>query len=251
MAQVERPRHVAFKVRLAPVDPFSDQNAVSTDNKIDIRRGETFLVVLEGAPKKVGTPTRLPSTPKAQTTAQLSQVRLSDGKDFVTLWPIAESEPELKPEEGNPGLIYEYERPFTWTMEVLARAEAASGPHNLEITLRLQVCDPKGCLTEKQTLTVPVNISTAAAAPLASDVQKLLKDFDEAQANGRRQPAGGADQREGGPTSRLTPAVRQNLMTWDKSRSSTALRWSASPETDRPACGPPFSPPSWAASFRS
>jgi thiol:disulfide interchange protein DsbD len=43
----------------------------------------------------------------------------------------------------------------------------------------MQVCDPKGCLTEKQTLTVPVQVSTAEAVALAPDVEKLLKSSDE------------------------------------------------------------------------
>jgi thiol:disulfide interchange protein len=180
-SQPERPTHIAFKVRLEPVDPFSDQNAVGADGKFEARRGETFLVVIEGTPQEGWHTYPIAKHTDVQITAQLSQVRVSGGKEFANLWPIAESEPELKQEEGT-GLVYEYETPFAWTMEVLARPEAAPGTHNLEIDLRLQVCDPKGCLTEKQTLTVPVHISTAETAALSPDVQKLLKSYDEARA---------------------------------------------------------------------
>ncbi|SRR5579875_1530343 len=188
-AQSEQPQHVAFKVRLGPVDPFSDQNAVEAENKFEVRRGETFLVIIEGTPQEGWHTYPIAKHTESQSIAQLSQVRLSDSKEFANLWSITESEPELKPEEST-GPIYEYEKPFTWTMEVLARPEAAPGTHNLEINLRLQVCDPKGCLTEKQTLRVPVHVSPAEAVALAPDVQKLLKNYDEAQASGRSQPTG-------------------------------------------------------------
>jgi thiol:disulfide interchange protein len=202
-AQPERPKHVAFKVRLQPVDPFSDQNAVTADSKFEVRRGETFLVILEGTPQEGWHTYPVSKHTESQSTAQLSQVRLSDSKEFASLWPLTESEPELKAEEGDTGLIYEYEKPFTWMMEVLARPDAAPGTHNLEIDLRLQVCDPKGCVTEKHTLTVPVHISTAEAVALSSDVQKLLKNYDEAQASRQRQLPGGTSM----PGGTLNPAA--------------------------------------------
>jgi thiol:disulfide interchange protein len=192
-AQPEQPKHIAFKARLEPVDPFSDQNAVGADGKFEVRRGETFLVVIEGTPQEGWHTYPIAKHTEAQSTAQLSQVRISDSKEFANLWPIAESEAERKQEEGT-GLVYEYEKPFSWTMEVLARPDAAPGAHNLEVNLRLQVCDPKGCLTEKQTLTVPVHISTTEAVALAPDVEKLLKSHDEALANRHRQLPGGTPQ---------------------------------------------------------
>jgi thiol:disulfide interchange protein DsbD len=193
-SQTERPKHVAFKVSLEPVDPFSDQNAVGSENKFEVRRGESFLVVLSGTPQEGWHTYPIAKHTEAQSTAQLSQVRLGDNKEFANLWPIQESEPELKTEEGNTGPVYEYEKPFAWTMEVLVRPDAAPGTHNLQVDLRLQVCDPKGCITEKQTLTVPVQISPAESLVISPDVQKLLKDYDAAQANGRHQPAGGSNQ---------------------------------------------------------
>jgi thiol:disulfide interchange protein len=177
-AQPEQPKHIAFKVSVGPVDPFSDQNAAEAENKFEVRRGETFLVTIEGTPQEGWHTYPVSKHTESQSTAQLSQVRVGDGKEFANLWPITESEPELKQEEGT-GLVYEYEKPFAWTMEVLARPDAAPGMHNLEINLRLQVCDPKGCITEKQTLSVPIRISTESAVSLSPEVQKLLKGYDE------------------------------------------------------------------------
>jgi thiol:disulfide interchange protein len=182
--------HIAFKVRLEPIDPFSDQNAIGADGKFEVRRGDPFVVVIEGTPQEGWHTYPISKHTDPQSTAQLSQVRVSESREFANLWPITESEPELKPEEGT-GLIYEYEQPFTWTMQVLARPDATPGTHNLELTLRMQVCDPKGCLTEKQTLTVPIRVSTAEAVALSPDVQKSLKEYDEALANRQRQLPGG------------------------------------------------------------
>src|SRR5581483_5893362 len=175
-SQPEQPKHLSFKVRLEPVDPFSDQNAVEANGKFEVRRGEPFFVVIEGTPQEGWHTYPVAKRTENQSTAQLSQVRVSDSKEFANLWPIIESEPELKTEKGETSPIYEYEKPFTWTMQVLARPDAGPGTHNLEINLRLQVCDPKGCLTEKQTLTVPVQVSTAEAVALATDVEDLLKN---------------------------------------------------------------------------
>jgi thiol:disulfide interchange protein len=182
--QAERPKHVDFRVRLEPADPFSDQNAVGSNGKFEVQRGDTFLVVIEGTPQP-GWHTYPMHIAEQQPESQRSHVRLKDSKDFADLWPITESEPESKIVEGSSTPIYEYEGPFTWTMEVLARPDAAPGTHNLEIDITGQVCDPKTCFTEKQTLTVPVRISSATAASLPPDVQKKLDEYERARAKDR------------------------------------------------------------------
>lgn len=184
-AQSPQSQHVAFAVRLQPADPFSDQNAVSTSGKFEVRRGETFLVVLDGKPQEGWHTYPLYKHTEQQSKVQLGQVRLKDGKEFTDLWPLTESEPKLVMQEGDAGPAYEYEGPFTWTMEVLALHNASPGVRQLEIEMRMQVCDINGCRTEKQTLTVPVVISTADAVPLASEVQKLLASREEAQAKAK------------------------------------------------------------------
>ena len=91
----EGEKHVTFKVSLAPADPFSDQNAVESDSKLEVRRGETFLVVIEGTPQPGWHTYPLHQHTKEQGTVQLSKVRLKDATDFAALWPVAESEPKL------------------------------------------------------------------------------------------------------------------------------------------------------------
>jgi thiol:disulfide interchange protein DsbD len=97
---------------------------------------------------------------------------------------VTESESKLTlgdPKNGIPP-EYEYEEPFTWVMEVLARPSAAPGTTNLELDVVLQVCDINHCVPEKYTLTVPVSISTKDAVVLSPDVAKLLSEHDAARA---------------------------------------------------------------------
>jgi thiol:disulfide interchange protein len=181
-AQPGQTKHIDFTTALQPADPFSEQNAVSAGNKFEVRRGETFYVVLHGTPQEGWHTYPLYKHTESQGTVQLGKVRLKDGKEFADLWPLTESEPEIATPKGASGPEYEYEKPFTWTMEVLVRPDASPGPRQLEIEMRLQVCDPNSCHTEKQTLTIPIVISTADAAPLSAETRKLLSSYDEAHA---------------------------------------------------------------------
>jgi thiol:disulfide interchange protein DsbD len=174
-AQLERSKHVEFKVSVAPADPFSDQNAVSAGGKLEFRRGETFLVTIEGTPEPGWHTYPVVKRSPDQSPVQLSKVTLKDSKYFAALWPVEESEPELVDEPGS-GKIYEYKMPFTWTLEVLVRPDAPAGQElNVEIAIRLQVCE-KLCVWENHTLTVPVNISSKEALALAPDIAKLLQN---------------------------------------------------------------------------
>src|SRR5581483_7200636 len=101
-SQPEQPKHIAFRVRPEPVDPFSDQNVTGAEGKFEVRRGETFLVVIEGTPQERWHTYPITKQTESQSAAQLTQLRVSDSKDFANLWPITESEPELKAEEGTP-----------------------------------------------------------------------------------------------------------------------------------------------------
>jgi thiol:disulfide interchange protein DsbD len=180
-AQSERPKQVQFKVSIAPEDPFSERNATAVGGKFDVRRGETFLVFLDGAPEAGWHTYPIHQHTKEQGTAQLSKVRLKDAKNFASLWPVAESEPKRVDQGNELGSAYEYEGPFTWTLPVLVRPDAAPGTVNLDIDVSLQVCDPNRCVTEKHTLTVPVSIAATDALTLSPDVAKLLQEHDAAR----------------------------------------------------------------------
>jgi thiol:disulfide interchange protein len=181
-AQVERPKHVHFTARVESADPFAEQNAVTATSQGAVRRGETFLLILEGTPQLGWHTYPIHKRTEKQSAAQLSQVRLKESKDFADLWPLVESEPKLVTQEGDLGDAYEYEGAFTWTMPVLARPDAQTGARNVEVEIRLQSCDPNGCVPEKHTVSIPLQIATAEAAPLSADVRKLLTEYDEALA---------------------------------------------------------------------
>ncbi len=174
-------KHVEFKASVVPADPFADANAVSAGGKLEVRRGETFRVVIEGTPELNWHTYPIHKHTSEQSTAQLSKVVLKNAKDFASLGPVSESEPELVPQPGDLGKAYEYEGPFTWTMEVLARPNASPGDASLDIDISLQVCDPNRCVPEKHTLSVPLRISSKEAVALAPEVEKALREQDAAR----------------------------------------------------------------------
>jgi thiol:disulfide interchange protein len=174
-------KHVEFKVSVLPADPFAESNAASARGNFEVRRGETFRVVIQGTPERNWHTYPIHKHTPEQPTAQLSQVTLADAKDFAVLGPISESEPELVTLPGGLGKAYEYEGPFSWTMEVLARPTASPGEASVGVEISLQVCDPNRCVLEKHTLSVPVRISSKDAAALAPGVEKLLQEFDAAR----------------------------------------------------------------------
>ncbi|HEY7423639.1 MAG TPA: cytochrome c biogenesis protein CcdA [Gemmataceae bacterium] len=177
-AQPERSRHVQFKASVAPADPFSDQNAVSAGSEFAFRRGETFLVTIEGTPEPGWHTYPVVKKSEDQSPVQLSKLSLKDSKYFAALWPVTESEPELVDEGAGGGKLYEYKGPFTWTLEVLVRPDAPAGQFlSLDIALKLQVCAGQ-CVWEDHTLTVPVRVSSKDALPLTADVEKSLQKYD-------------------------------------------------------------------------
>lgn len=173
-------KHVEFKVSALPADPFGEANAASARGPFEVRRGETFRVVLQGVPERNWHTYPIHKHTSEQPPEQLSQVALAGSKDFAVLGPVAESEPDLVAVPGI-GKAYEYEGPFTWTLEVLARPTATPGDANLGVDVTLQVCDPVRCVGEKHTLRLPVRISSKDAVALAPDVEKSLRDYDAAR----------------------------------------------------------------------
>ena len=171
-------KHVEFKVSVVPADPFADANAVSAGGTVEVRRGETFRVVIEGTPELNWHTYPIHKHTTEQSTAQLSKVVLKNTKDFASLGPVGESEPELVTQPGDLGKAYEYEGPFTWTMEVLARPTASPGEASLDIDITLQVCDPNRCVPEKHPFRVPIRISLKEAVAVAPAVEKMLREQD-------------------------------------------------------------------------
>jgi thiol:disulfide interchange protein DsbD len=170
---------VTFKVSVAPADPFSDQNApLPAGGKREFLRGETFLVKIEGTPPPGWHTYPILKQAPGQSPEQLSKLRLKPSPYFADLGPVTESEPKLVDEGAAVGLAYEYDGPFTWTLEMLVRPNAPPGQTlDLEIAIDLQVCQ-KTCVFEKHTLTVPVTVSSKDALPLTPDVEKRLQEYD-------------------------------------------------------------------------
>ncbi len=81
-AQPERPKHVTFKVSVAPADPFADQNGQPAGSKLEVRRGDKFLVNLEGTPEPGWHTYPIVKHTDKQSPVQLSKVRAQGGQGF-------------------------------------------------------------------------------------------------------------------------------------------------------------------------
>jgi thiol:disulfide interchange protein DsbD len=77
-------------------------------------------------------------------------------------------------EEGL-GPYYEYRAPFTWSQDVLVLPDAAPGPNTLRFSIKLQVCDDKGCVWGEPGYEVPVEVTDAPAAALTPQLQERLE----------------------------------------------------------------------------
>jgi thiol:disulfide interchange protein DsbD len=172
-------KHVTFKASLAPFDPFSERNAVNlpADAKLEVRRGEKFLLILTGTPATGWHTYPIVKMMPGQE-AQLSTVKLKNFGYVANLGLVKESEPELVDVPGI-GKQYEYEKPFTWVFELLVRPNAPPGQTlNVEAEINLQVCDANGCTLETHVLSKPVLVSAKDAVPLSPETEKRLREYD-------------------------------------------------------------------------
>jgi thiol:disulfide interchange protein DsbD len=171
---------ITFKWSLSPEDPFSKQN-MSGPGPFEVRRGETFFLTLTGTPKP-GFHT-YPVTKRTDTqSGGNSELVFQRSDSFVPLSPVEESEPELVDEGSAGGLNYEYNKPFTWTQEILVKPEAKPGQDTLRLTIRLQVCDEHRCTRGTINLEVPVTITKAEPAELAPGVQERVQKANQPKA---------------------------------------------------------------------
>jgi thiol:disulfide interchange protein DsbD len=173
-------KHVVWNATLRPSDPFSDSNRAkpADSNSFEVRRGETFLLIIEGTPEPGWHTFSTYKLAPGQSDAQLSKLTISN-KEFVPVGPVQESEPNLVPVETG-GNEYEFDSAFRWTQMVLVRPDAPAGKTvTLNVQIDYQVC-AKTCIKEKQELSRSVTISTAPAATLAPDAEEALKKSEGA-----------------------------------------------------------------------
>jgi thiol:disulfide interchange protein DsbD len=180
----------------APLGPFSSALAVGAGTfPYSFHRGEVLLLVIRGVPAEGWHTYPIQGLP-GQDANQLSKIE-SESDQFAFVGPTMESEPTPVDEKGI-GMQLQYHGPFTWTQPVIIKESAPPGqPVDLPLTVRLQVCNESGCIPQPLTLKVPLLVSTAAPLALSSDVEKQLREWEEAakartareKANGSKTPS--------------------------------------------------------------
>src|SRR5229473_2259456 len=181
----ENPKQNAKPSAKSPVAnaPGSDTRKNPTDDRIDFevsvkpqeaKRGETVKLIIKGIPRP-GFHT-YPMTQRADNQFQdelaLSKLIFENTPGLQPLWPISESDPETKEEQGI-GYFLEHENPFTWSQDILILPEAKPGPNTLKFRIRLQVCD-KTCVWGEHPFAVTIKVSSEPPVPLTSELKKRL-----------------------------------------------------------------------------
>ncbi|MSR29934.1 MAG: hypothetical protein EXR99_00370 [Gemmataceae bacterium] len=171
---------VDIKITLQPADPFSDGNK-SNAKELQVRRGEIFSLVVQGAPKPGFHTYPITQRGEEQDEAGLSILEIKANAYFKPLFPIQESQPEWKDGGKGVGFYLEHEKPFTWVQEVFVKEDAKPGKENLKLHIRLQACDSK-CVWGELNLDIPVEITKAdAIQPSAEELARVNKPASKAK----------------------------------------------------------------------
>ncbi len=167
---------IDFVATLGAVDPFSDSN-FEEPKELSVRRGEVLLLRIQGTPKA-----GFHTYPITQRTANqdengLSKLSFKNSPVFIPIHPLIESEPEWK-EEGSLGYFLEFEKPFSWSQEIYIRPEANIGKHELNFSIKLQVCDSK-CVWGEHLFSIPISISKADPIEASQELKQKLTIKEE------------------------------------------------------------------------
>jgi len=206
---------IDFTVSLAPGDPFSEANQIDVPLK-DVRRGSLVTLVITGTPKPgyhTYPITQRSSNPE-QGAGGLSDLIIDENPSLKALWPITESEPELKPILDQ-GYFLEYEGKFIWAQDILVLPTATPGAAKLNFRIKLQVCNEGRCVRGEHVFEIPFVVS--AEPPL--ELSQHLKDRLAAKKPELKivpapavapSPAPGAVNRSTDDKTASTPATRGN-----------------------------------------
>ncbi len=140
----------------------------------EAKRGETVQLTIQGI-LRPGFHT-YPMTQRAENPLQdelaLSKLIYENSPGLQPLWPISESDPVAKEEQGI-GYFLEHENPFTWSQDILILPEAKPGPTTLKFRIRLQVCD-QTCVWGEHPFEVTVKVSSDPAVPLTAQLKERM-----------------------------------------------------------------------------
>jgi cytochrome c biogenesis protein CcdA len=179
-------------------DPFAPANTVETraaatrngkstpiDERIrfeitiaptKVRRGEIAQLTITGTPKPGfhTYPLTQRSADPAQDPSQLSTLTYGSVSGVQPLWPVVESNPQPKLEEGV-GWFLEHELPFTWKQDILILPNATPGEKTLPVTIQALVCNASNCLPGAPQFDVKFEVSSDSPVPLTAALQEQMK----------------------------------------------------------------------------
>lgn len=161
------------KVKPTPIDDRIDFEVTVAPKQA--RRGETMHLTIQGTPKPGfhTYPLTQRAANPAQDPSQLSTLKYGSAPGLQPLWPITESDPQLKLEEGL-GWFLEHEQPFTWKQDILILPDATPGERTLPLTIKAQACNASTCVIGEPRFEIKLDVSTADPVPLSSALQERI-----------------------------------------------------------------------------
>jgi thiol:disulfide interchange protein DsbD len=141
-----------------------------------VRRGEVAQLTVTGTPRPGfhTYPLTQRSADPAQDPSQLSTLTYGSVSGVQPLWPVVESDPQPKLEEGV-GWFLEHEHPFTWKQDILILPGATPGEKTLPVTIQAQVCNASNCVVGEPQFEVKFEVSGESPVPLTPALRERIR----------------------------------------------------------------------------
>jgi thiol:disulfide interchange protein DsbD len=163
----------ASKGKRTPIDDRIDFEITVMPR--EARRGEVVHLTITGTPRPGfhTYPLTQRSSDPAQDPSQLSTLQFGTVPGIRPLWPVIESDPQPKQEEGV-GWFLEHELPFTWKQDILILPDSTPGEKTVPLTIKAQVCNASNCVLGEPEFQVKFDVSAADPVPLTPALQQRL-----------------------------------------------------------------------------
>src|SRR5579871_295046 len=162
------------KGKPTPIDDRIDFEITLTPNQA--RRGETVQLMIKGTPRPGfhTYPLTQRSANPLQDPSQLSTIKYGQVPGIQPLWPVAESDPQFKREEGL-GWFLEHDNPFTWKQDLLILPDAVPGAKTVIVTIKAQACNASNCVIGEPQFEIKLDVTAADPVPLTPALQERMK----------------------------------------------------------------------------